>query len=177
MHLHHGLPGCCELYYINIIINGLSGAGCYGVSNVRWLYLNFGLQGSSDQIYASHDVTDAWPWPWPWCMIHDHVAGAMPLANISNFPWGVLQKMFIISNETTVVVQSCLPSMIYAAKWGIWATTTVARFIRFSFRTHFKGASWSTATGCTLLLPPLIAVTCCLLLAAICRHSFYTCNA
>ena len=31
-------------------INGLSGAGCYGVSYVRRSYVNFGLRGSGDQI-------------------------------------------------------------------------------------------------------------------------------
>ena len=31
-------------------INGLSGAGCYGVWYVRQSYANFGLQGSGDQI-------------------------------------------------------------------------------------------------------------------------------
>ena len=36
--------------------------------------------------------------------------------------------MIIISNERTVAVQSCSPSMIYTAKSGIRVTTTVEKY-------------------------------------------------
>ena len=65
--------------------------------------------------------------------------------------------MITILNEATVAVQPCLPSMIHAAKLGIRATTTVVQFMRCSFRTHFKGAGYSTAIGCKLHLHTCIA--------------------
>ena len=130
----------------------------------------------------------------------------------------------------TVAVHSCPLSMINAAKLGIRATW----FMCCSFRTHFKGAGWSTAIArvqlalvyresrwgrdtpqkawlkhsnrvqialacrhsasghgvscihaarvvanlwCLCALPSLIAVTYCLLLVALCHHSFCTYNA
>ena len=42
------------------------------------------------------------------------------------FSCGALQ-MIVISNETKAAGQTCPPSMIYAAKSGIRATTTVVR--------------------------------------------------
>ena len=60
--------------------------------------------------------------------------------------------MIIILQNTTAAVQPCLPPMIYAVKSRIQATTTVVQFMRCSFKTHFKGAGWSTVIECSLLL-------------------------
>ena len=38
-------------YWSEPHINGLSGAGCYGVSYVHRSYVNFGLRGAGDQIH------------------------------------------------------------------------------------------------------------------------------
>ena len=81
----------------------------------------------------------------------------LPLANVLNFPCGALQM--IIISHTTAAVQPSPPSIIYAAKSGIRATTTVVRFMCCNFRTHIKGADWSTAIWCKLLLCAGIAIT------------------
>ena len=74
------------------------------------------------------------------------------LANVSNFPCRVLQ-IISISNETTAAVQSCPPSMIYAAKLRIRATTTIIRHIQFvqvnSYKPHMNSITqfeWITHT-------------------------------
>ena len=106
--------------------------------------------------------------------------------------------MIIILNETTVAVEPCPSSMIYTAKSWTRATTTVAWFMRCSFRTRFKGAGWSTAMyivqialvcwngghRVSCILGTRVAAKHCVRcrpwlqsLAAYCRHSFCMCNA
>ena len=121
-------------------IDGLLGAGCYGISYV----CQFWPSEFRDQIYLHLSTLCGSGSKW------------VPLASVLNFPFGA-HKIIIIWNEMTVAVQPCLPSKIHAAKSGIRATTTFVRFIRWSFRTHFKGDSWTSAIGCELLLRAGIA--------------------
>ena len=97
--------------------------------------------GCRDQIYLQLSTLRAW------CGLGRKW---LLLADISNFPCGAIQVIVILT-EMTVAIQSCPPSMIYTLKLGIWATTTVVRFMHYSFRTHFKEAGWSTAIRCKIL--------------------------
>ena len=93
----------------------LSGAGYYGVSYVCRSYVNFGLWGAWDQVYLHLSTS---------CTLCSSGQKWLLLWNISKFLCRTLQ-MIIISNETTVAVQSCLPSTTYTAKSRIPATSTV----------------------------------------------------